>query len=420
MHLVGIKKTKTSLIQIQSRNTLEDKKYDILKKYVCELPFNWTDVQTNGQYVCCPSWANHNIRVNTSGSQSEFPMNMDDDVMRNWTSKAAKQIRNSVYDGSYKYCDKNVCPHLNKLINTQQKPWVALLPKEEFEKKYNIRNKLDVLRFKTPPEEILFGFDRSCNLKCPSCRVSLIANDDENSKPYKVKEHLIESIENGFGYNLKRIVVTGSGDPFYSKIYRKYLQNFDIKKYPLLEEIQIVTNATMLNEKMWNSLNSAPYIKFIEISIDAGTKNTYENVTRLNGQWDILIKNLKFLSTRDTINNIVCSFVVSKNNYKEMKTFYDIISDIFKEWVKLPNKELGINFRQIVDWSTYPIDEFKELQVFEPEHELHSDFLYHLDKISYLENSNHNFYHLLDQDGLKKTINHFKTQPKEKTIKTLI
>jgi len=382
------------------------------------MPFNWTDVQTNGQFVCCPSWANHNIKVDENGNQNNTPNNLNDSVLRNWTSQPAKDIRKSVYDGSYKFCDKNVCPYLNRLINTNLEPLYALIKKEDFEKKYNIKSVEDVLNFNTPPEEILFGFDRSCNLKCPSCRVSLVTNDNENSKPFKVKQHIVDSIEKEFGKELKRIVVTGSGDPFYSKIYRRYLQNFDIRKYPNLEQIQLVTNGNMLSEKMWKTLKSSPYIKFIEISIDAGTKETYEKVTRLNGQWDILIENLKFLSTIETIDNIVCSFVVSKNNYKEMKIFYDIIVDIFKDWLKLDNKELGINYRQIVDWGTYPKEELKDLQIFEKDNSAHDDFLVELEKISNLKYCNHNFYHLIDKDEYGQTMK--KINQNKKVIKTLI
>jgi MoaA/NifB/PqqE/SkfB family radical SAM enzyme len=268
-----------------------------------------------------------------------------------------------------------------------------MLLKEEFEKKYNIRTLEDLRNFSTPPEEILFGFDRSCNLQCPSCRVSLVTNDNVESKAYKNKLHILKSIEDSYGSNLKRILVTGSGDPFYSTIYRQYLQNFDKSKYPNLESLQIITNGVILNEKMWNSLQAAPYIKFIEISIDASNKNTYENVTRLNGDWDRLISNLKFIATLDTVDDIVCSFVVSKNNYKEMKQFYNLITDIFRDF----KNKLGINYRQIANWWTYKYEELKELQVFEEENSDFYDFLIELKKIHDLPFVNHNFHHIISK-----------------------
>ena len=38
------------------------------------------------------------------------------------------------------------------------------------------------------------------------------------------------------------------------------------------------------------------FVKSCEISIDGGTKDTYENKTRINGKWDELIDNLKFIA----------------------------------------------------------------------------------------------------------------------------
>jgi len=334
---------------------------DILKKYVCEMPFMYSDVQWLSQFVCCPSWAPQSIRVYEDGREKWAPIDKTDDVMRNWTSPQAQDIRKSVLDGSYKYCNHKICPRLNML----------------------------------PPEEILFGFDRSCNLKCPSCRVNLIPNDDLKSPEHKAKLHLLKSIEDNFGSGLKRIMITGSGDPFYSKIYRDYLINFDINKYPTLEQLQIITNGNLLDEKLWKQMKATPHIKVIEISVDASTKDTYENKTRLNGNWDKLINNLTFLATQGhIIEEFVCSMVVSKHNYKEMYMFYELITNIFKnsnfKW------GLTISYRQIVDWGTYSPEDLKELQVFNEDHILFKEFLKELKRIHNLKHINHNFHHLIN------------------------
>ncbi len=355
------------------------------------MPFMYSDVQWTSQFVCCPSWAPQSIRVDVNGNESWLPVNETDDVMRNWTSKPAQDIRKSVLDGTYKYCDHKICPRLNELINTGRKPYL-FREIDEFREVYNIHTEEDIINYKTPPEEILFGFDRSCNLRCPSCRVNLIPNDDLESPQHKAKLHLLKSIEDNFASNLKRIMVTGSGDPFYSKIYRDYLINFDITKYPNLEQLQIITNGNLLDEKMWKSLKAAPYIGTIEISIDAGIKDTYENKTRLNGNWDRLINNLKFLSKQNTIKEFICSMVVSKHNYKEMYIFYELITNIFKE----SEFDLVINYRQIVDWGTYSKEDLTELQIFKNEHPLFNDFIEEIKKIHNLKYVNHNFHHLFN------------------------
>ena len=370
-------------------------KEEILKKYVCEMPFMYSDVQWASQFVCCPSWAPQSIRVDESGEPLEYgiPVNKNDDVMRNWTSEPAKNIRKSVMDGGYKYCDHTVCPRLSELINTGRKPYL-FREIEDFKEVYNIHTEEDILNFKTPPEEILFGFDRSCNLKCPSCRINLISNDDLESPMHIAKLHLLKSIEDNFAKGLKRIIVTGSGDPFYSKIYRDYLINFDITKYPKLEQLQIITNGNLLNEKLWNEMKATPYIKTIEVSIDAGSRETYETKTRLNGNWNKLIENLKFLSTQDhIIEEFIVSMVVSKHNYTEMYMFHNLITDIFKN--SNFKRGISVNYRQIVDWGTYTSEDLKELQIFNKEHKLFDDFIIELNKIKDLNTTNHNFHHLI-------------------------
>jgi MoaA/NifB/PqqE/SkfB family radical SAM enzyme len=142
-------------------------------------------------------------------------------------------------------------------------------------------------------------------------------------------------------------------------------------------------------------MKATPYIKTIEISIDAATKETYEKKTRWNGQWDRLIENLKFLATQDhIIEEFVCSMVVSKHNYKEMFMFYELITDIFKDskfkW------GITLNYRQIVDWGTFSADYLEELQVFNPTNILFRDFMTEVKKIHNLKYVNHNFHHLFN------------------------
>lgn len=355
-----------------------------LKNYVCRNPFTYLDVQYGGQWICCPSWAPTNIRLPR--------MAMEEDLLENWQGPTVTDIRKSVLDGTYRHCDHKICPALSKLINTNEVPG-EFISKEDFEKTFNITSLEDVESYAGMPEYILFGFDRSCNLKCPSCRLEQVPNYDLESPAHKRKEYLLNQIETKFASNVKRLMITGSGDPFYSKLYRNYLINFDPKKYPKLEEIQIITNGNLLNEKMWMSLGARPFITRMEISVDAGTKNTYENITRLNGDWDRLIANMKFLSTQHTIKDFVISMVVSEHNFTEMETFYQVFTEIFKE----SPINLFLHYRQHVYWETgaYTPEQVKEIAVFEPDHPKFNEFMGELLKVHNRPFVGHNFHHLL-------------------------
>lgn len=354
---------------------------DILKKYVCLNPFKYIDIQQDTQWVCCPSWCPTNIRQNnTNFSDTET-------LKQSWFSQTVKDIRESVTDGTYKFCDHKVCPQLSQLINTGVKP-KDFITIEEFQKSYDLEN------YSGLPEQILFGFDRSCNLKCPSCRKDFVPNDDPESESHKTKKYLLDAVDNEFSESAKVIMITGSGDPFYSKLYRDYLINFDASKYPNLERIHIITNGVLLTEKMWDKLKAKPFIKTMEISIDAGTKHTYENITRLNGDWDALIENLNFLKTQTTLEHLTLSMVVSQYNYKEMEMFYNLMLEIFEK----ASFTFSINYRQIVHWNTgaYTIKDINNISIFDPTHPQFKDFLTELHKINNKsERINHNFHHLL-------------------------
>ena len=78
-----------------------------------------------------------------------------------------------------------------------------------------------------------------------------------------------------------------------------------------------------MNKTMWERVKAIhPYVNSCEISIDGGTKETYETKTRIGGKWDVLLENLG-LSPVDTIKFLVL-FVVQDSNFREIeKQFYD-------------------------------------------------------------------------------------------------
>ena len=216
------------------------------------------------------------------------------------------------------------------------------------------------------PSLINFCFDRSCNLKCPSCRLDMIV---ENTNGIKRVKSYINSVETEFGKDVKTLYITGTGDPFVSVGFRDFLRNFDSSKWPNLNKIHLHTNATKWNKKMWDSMSSIhPYVKTCEISIDAATKDTYENKVRLGGNWDELIDNLKFISTIPTLKSVKTSFVVQTENYKEMKQFYELMYSIF-------GNKLNVFFGKITNWGTFTNEEYMQHKIWDKAHPLYNDFV---------------------------------------------
>lgn len=324
------------------------------KKYICSVPFGSLEVHKNVKTLCCASW----LKKWIPGSHS---------VKESWYSDEANDIRDSILDGSYRYCDSTQCPFLHQLETFGE---VAMtppifhkdrLPKEFSDKIENYKNNKTI-----PPTTIQFTFDSSCNLKCPSCRIDTII---ANSREIKEIKATIDEIETEFGKDVKTLYITGSGDPFISVAFRDFLRNFDETKWPKLKLIHLHTNATYWNKKMWDSMkNVHKYVKSCEISIDAATKDTYENKVRLGGNWEDLMDNLKFISTISTIKVVKTSFVVQQKNYKEMKQFYDLMYSIF-------GNKVNVFFGKITNWGTFTEDDFKLQQIWDENHEEHGEFV---------------------------------------------
>jgi len=337
-----------------------------LNSFVCNVPFTSLEIHNNVCFVCCPSWLPNKIEI------SEIPLK---DM---WNSEPIIDIRKSMLDGTFKYCNKEMCPYLSKLIKDGIETGPITL-------KSNSVSHQNLIIENNTPDYIVMNFDRTCNYKCPSCRVDLIVED---SKGIQRVEKTIEDIDKYYSQHVKTLYITGSGDPFVSVGFRNYLRKFNPKKYPNLEKIHFHTNASMWNKEMWDSMpNVHKYVKSCEISIDAGTKDTYENKTRLGGDWENLMNNLKFINTLRM--RVKTSFVVQDTNYMEMETFYNLMYSIF-------GKKVNVFFGKITNWGTFSEGEFKLKQVWDVEHPEHQLFKKEFNKIWKNRNLFHNLYEFID------------------------
>jgi pyruvate-formate lyase-activating enzyme len=336
-------------------------------KYICSAPFSYTEVYDDRQFLCCPSW---------------LPIDVNDGngIASSFNSPKSKEIRESILDGSYKYCNEIQCPYLARLKNNQIPN--GFVPKT----KESIKHFEDI----THPLIVNFCFDRSCNFQCPSCRNYLINYTGKlrNSVDLKLKE-----VEDEISSYIKRLYLSGSADPFYSKSFRQFLINLDSNKFKNLQSIHLHTNASLWNESMWDKMKSVhPYVNSCEISIDAAQKDTYEKHTRIGGNWEVLLDNLNFITMIPTIRHYIFSFVVQDTNYTEMYDFYRMIESYMK--VRNDKIKWEVKTNVITNWGTYNESDFNKKDVSNPSHEKFSDFMTELDKIKSLPNIVHNFHHL--------------------------
>jgi sulfatase maturation enzyme AslB (radical SAM superfamily) len=319
---------------------------DLKGKY-CQKLYTWLEVDMWGKaWMCCPSWLPYPIGNVLTDSIDEM-----------WNGERAKELRNQIFTGNWKYCQHEFCPLiasdvLPNLSDIQNPPESTVAPL---------------------PTNINFSNDESCNLKCPSCRTDklLFTEGPLYERRKEVNDKIYEMLFSEPTDRHFSIHVTGSGDPFASKIYREMLQKLDGKDFPNLT-VNLQTNGVMFTPKNWDRINKIhTNLRRCAISFDAGTKDTYENVTRIGGDWELLISNCKFLDAQ--VENypqfdIVYDFVVQADNFKEMRRYIKTVDNFF------PNAG-SINFSLVTDWGTWPKEVYEQKCIWKDTHPEHGDLL---------------------------------------------
>lgn len=334
---------------VKNSNEVED-----FSGYFCSRPFTFTEV-TGWQnpkgdvFVCCPTWLDTPIGNIRSGSMEEI-----------WNGVTAQEVRRSILDGSYRYCRLSRCAFLQMKTGPVQRVEDVVDP-QMIEV---LANDLTVLPF--GPREVTCSFDKSCNLSCPSCRIELIIETGKRDEIEEIQHRL----QSEWLRDARWMSITGSGDPFGSPFFRKWLRTMKRADLPNLETLHLISNGLLWTPHNWEAIPAEirSLVQTAAISIDAARPDTYA-VNRRRGDFGKLLTNLDFVSQlrRDgPITHMTISMVVQENNYSEMPEFVGLA------------KRLGFDlvyFSHLVDWGTYPHAELLQRQVHRPGHPRHEDFL---------------------------------------------
>jgi organic radical activating enzyme len=322
-------------------------------KYFCSKPFEWFEVtQLNnrgGVYLCCPSWLDTPIGNIRHGSVAEI-----------WNSKEAQAIRASILDGSFRYCNSKKCAFLQTRSGPVQNVKTGADPRL----KDIIRHRRTRLPY--GPLKIICTYDQSCNLWCPTCRSGIILETESRKEilaiQHKIQEQALPQAE--------LLYITGSGDPFGSPFFRKWLQSMRREEMPKVTDICLHTNGMLWTPEQWNKIPESIQwlVTAAEISIDAATAKVYA-VNRRGGDFNKLLENLSFIASlreHGPIEWVKISMVVQENNFQEMPAFVRLGKQFRFDQVY---------FGQLVNWGTFTDAEFKKRAVHVPDHPRHKDFL---------------------------------------------
>jgi Iron-sulfur cluster-binding domain len=277
----------------------------MLMQHVCTLPFTRFEVNPTGRvHVCCPMWVPESI--------GDIEQSDTDEILN---GERALRIRKSVIDGSFKYCSHLGCPAmLSGKLPKKNSPEILSDPLMSIvvrDRKLSV----DHLRF------LKFGYDKSCNLSCPSCRRDLHVEPRDIRKGKTIAEKFLPLLP-----SLEELFLNSAGEFLVSRHSRQLLQSIDAKKNPHLK-INIISNGTLLSKREWDKFeNIHPLVRSIRISMDAAFPRTFEQVRR-GGKWNEFFENICFVAQlrRDgRISRLTFAFTYQDRNYLEMKEFVEL------------------------------------------------------------------------------------------------
>jgi pyrroloquinoline quinone biosynthesis protein E len=156
-----------------------------------------------------------------------------------------------------------------------------------FKKFHIIANKFKYFNLPYLPLTMDVEPTTGCNFRCTMCDVS--------SPNWITKNMKMETFKKLIDMNkqLLQIKLQGMGEPFVNKNYLEfvdYASNYGIF-------IQFVTNGSLLDEKLINSLCERKNISLIGVSIDGATKKTFEKI-RIRSNFELIISNTRRLISK--------------------------------------------------------------------------------------------------------------------------
>ena len=237
----------------------------------------------------------------------------------------ARMIKLSSINKTFCFCNLDRC----KYYNSKE------IPNEDVNIDLNVNDK---------PEYVVIMTDKTCNLRCESCRKkAYIASKEQKEKVRLINQKILDTkwLESA------TLFMAGEGEIFFSK---SYLELLDTIKHG--KKLDVLSNGTLFNEAKWDLIKNKFDEVTVSISIDAATKETYTKLR--HGNYDMLVKNINMLSKHRKAEDFYyfkMNFVIQKRNMNEILDFI--------KFAKKNNVDV-IYFMKLSNWGTMTDKEYKE------------------------------------------------------------
>lgn len=326
-----------------------------LKDLYCLDPFMTANIDVDGNVrLCsCSTWL-PTIVGNIRDSTIEEILSSD----------LVRDIRQSIRDGTYDYCDATKCGTINnnRLFKAEDiaKDDAAPGLRSTYDRVFDP----DVIE---TPRQITLAGDLICNLSCPSCRTHVITESDE----VKIGRHqLIGAInKNLFSGNDSRwvtIYLSLGGEVFASPLMLDFLENFPVDRYPQAE-FKFQTNGLLI-KKRWHKIEHLKKNIFnITITADSQDPTTYEKLRR-GGRYTTLIENLEFVAQakKELGFEFVLRMVLQEDNATEINEFFDFAMKYGADIVE---------YQFLQNMGTFTDTEYHQLNIMRSTHRLHDQVI---------------------------------------------
>lgn len=212
--------------------------------------------------------------------------------------------------------NKVACNIIEKLINRNEKfdelekKYIDLLKENDL---YKDNFKIELYNTSTEYENkfdtVWLELTQNCNMKCIHCYEG--ESHFPSSKQLNILEwkNIIDQLKE---LKVNRVIVIG-GEPC------TYIGVFEILKYLSENNINttLFTNASLLNKKIMDySIENNIEIK---ISLYGSNSLIHDNITKVKGSFDILIKNIKYLVSKGKEPTIAITLMKeNENDYEEI------------------------------------------------------------------------------------------------------
>lgn len=278
---------------------------------LCHFPFEEVFLQAGGDLVPCCSTGYMPYPVGNA---------FRDDLRTVWNGRRAREIRSSILDGSYRYCNPKAC-HLMATGTLYKRDQIEAQGPDAVAARFPMDGH-------SYPEALGLLHDSSCNLTCEMCRDGLImASGDEVRTFRRIEPMLLEWI-----HKSRSLHLSGSGEPLASRHFRNLLAAMNRPPWRLRPDfvLRFLTHGLMFDQEFWERHDNLHGVRIVLLlSIDGADQRSYETI-RKGGSFEVLQRNLAFIAglrASGAIAEVRLQFAVQAENVDQLVPFVRMMAD---------------------------------------------------------------------------------------------